>query len=185
MTTALIPGAVVQNGSTRATTLGHAVRAEFKPPPNANPNAMIFNFLTPVNHYELNLESGSYAVSGADATLLADRPLNLEPGSYSITGFDLTLVKGYTLNLEVGAYTVTGLDATFLAGRTLNLETGVYSISGADLTAVVARFINAEPGSYTVNGSDATLTYVIASAADGWWLWQRRRRTQRVLRDKR
>lgn len=154
-----VPGPIVQGSSTRGNSLFAPFQDPFNPPPGANPlPQIILNLLPITNNYELDLEPGSYAVAGADATLLADRQLNLEPGSYSVSGADAGLAKGQTLNAEPGSYSFAGSDATLLANRFLNLEPGSYSVSGIDASLLSGRALNLESGIYTVTGFDATLT---------------------------
>lgn len=104
--------------------------------------------------YPVNLEPGSYNLTGVALTSLAARMANLETGAYALTGVDLTAARGFTVNLEVGGYSVTGVDLTPLAGRALQLEPGVYAISGNDLAALAGRTLNLEPGSYLITGND-------------------------------
>lgn len=83
----------------------------------------------------LNAEAGSYAITGAAATLPVNRPLNAAAGSYSITG----------------------AAATNSVNRPLNAASGSYSVSGQATTNPVNRPVNAAGGSYTVTGAAATL----------------------------
>lgn len=63
--------------------------------------------------YTFSLDSGSYSISGVDATFLVSRAFSLGVGSYSITGVDATFRLNLNLNLLPGSYSVTGVDLTF------------------------------------------------------------------------
>jgi hypothetical protein len=60
----------------------------------------------------LTAESGSYALSGTEASFLFGRSVSLEPGSYTYTGTAANLVwsgqVGFTLVAGSGTYAVTG-----------------------------------------------------------------------------
>lgn len=105
----------------------------------------------------INAAAGSYSITGALAALLAGRSINAEPGSYSITGAAASLLRDLVLNAEAGAYAITGALASLLAGRSLNAEPGSYSITGVDAALNRGFALNAEPGSYAVSGAAATL----------------------------
>lgn len=131
--------------------------------------------------YALDLNSGSYAVTGQNPSTLANRALGLDAGSYSTTGQTLSPLANRILGLETGVYTksgqspdlladrilgldsgsyaVTGNDPTLLVGRILALDAGSYTISGQAADLLVSRLLDLTLGSYTVSGLDATLTY--------------------------
>lgn len=143
--------------------------------------------------FSLNLESGSYTITGSAATLLADRFLNAASGSYTLTGFLAALERGFSINAEAGAYVITGQAATLLADRLMNAEPGTYTITGAVASLLADRLLvadsgvyvitgvdaellhtvlgafelNAEPGVYTIQGIDATFVYVPSAAGEG------------------
>lgn len=110
--------------------------------------------------YELNVEPGSYAVTGAAATPLADRTVNAAAGSYALSGVSASAVAGYVVSALPGSYTLTGADAeleyTPVAGDfEINAEPGAYSVTGAEASPVAARMVSALPGTYAVTGSQA------------------------------
>ena len=107
--------------------------------------------------YTLNLEAGSYTVTGVALTPLWHRRLNLAAGSYTITGAAATLLANRKLNCEAGSYSITGASATLLANRNINLAAGSYTITGAALTPLWHRKINLAAGSYTITGAAAEL----------------------------
>ena len=128
--------------------------------------------------YTLNLEPGTYGITGGPATELADRMVNAASGAYTLTGFLTGLSRGYfvnaapgtysitgsalteladrMVNAAPGAYTITGAAATFLRGLLLNAGIGSYSITGTDLTNLAARLCSADPGTYSLSGQNLT-----------------------------
>lgn len=113
----------------------------------------------------INAVAGSYAITGAAATLLAGAALSADPGSYAVTGADAIFVSGLVLTLDPGVYAVTGANAAVLADRVLAADPGAYVITGLDatLTALGAAELVADPGSYLITGLDATLEALGAS----------------------
>ncbi|MBV2138576.1 MAG: DUF4082 domain-containing protein [Candidatus Thiodiazotropha sp. (ex Ctena orbiculata)] len=65
----------------------------------------------------LTADTGTYALTGTDAGLVADRVLTADPGSVLLTGLDaaLTVSGSYTLTAEPGAYSLTGNDVVLTA----------------------------------------------------------------------
>lgn len=117
----------------------------------------------------LALDAGSYVITGQDVTLQASRVLDLDAGGYTITGHDVTLTVSRVLALDAGAYTITGQDATLeYSGSTyvLDLDAGGYVITGHDVTLTVDRTLALDAGSYTVTGQDASLLRGFALALD-------------------
>lgn len=105
----------------------------------------------------MNLDPGSYAVSGAAAQVLRGYALGLEPGAYTLTGYDASLTVtgtgGYTLNLDPGAYTVTGAASGLLVDRLLSLASGAYNLTGQAADLLYGRALNLDAGAYSVTGS--------------------------------
>lgn len=140
--------------------------------------------------YSLTAESGSYALTGQSAGLLASRALAAEQGSYALTGQDVALNRGYVVAAEQGSYALTGQDAGLLRGLLLTAAQGSYALSGQDVTLTYTplgaysltadqgsydltgqsvsllwgRALVAEQGSYALNGQDASLVYTPAGA---------------------
>lgn len=101
--------------------------------------------------------AGSYAVTGATATLTAHRQLTATAGSYSVTGSAATLHFTRTVTAQSGSYAVTGSPVTLLAHRVLSASAGGYSVTGASATLLVAHHLAATPGTYTVTGDPVAL----------------------------
>jgi len=99
-------------------------------------------FYTP---FELTAETGSYILTGSDATLKFSR-LTAETGSYSLTGSAVTLAGGFVLPAATDSYALTG--------------------TAVDLTAKFVNKLEANSGSYTLTGSPINLTFA------GFSVWQ-------------
>lgn len=115
--------------------------------------------------YTLTAQSGSYAVSGQQATLLRHRNLTASSGTYNITGQSVNITYSptaavYTLTAQAGSYTLTGIAATLLKSKLLSTSSGSYSTTGNSATISKNRVLTATSGSYTITGRSATLTYV-------------------------
>jgi hypothetical protein len=110
------------------------------------------------------LDTGAYTVTGRDVTLTynaaaGDYILNLDAGGYTLTGQDAGLIVSRLLDTGAGAYVLTGKDADILRGFLLSAETGAYTVTGQDAALVLARVLGLDAGSYAVNGQDVTLNY--------------------------
>lgn len=112
--------------------------------------------------YTLGADAGSYAITGAAATLQAARRLAADAGSYTLTGQAATLRAARLLAADAGSYTLTGQAATLLVSRLLAADTGSYSVTGLDATLTytpsgATYTLAADAGSYTLTGAAATL----------------------------
>lgn len=110
----------------------------------------------------LTADPGSYAITGATASLNVGYVLAAAAGSYSHTGTDATLSVGRYLSAEAGSYSLTGSAATLVytpAGAyNLVVDAGSYSLTGTAAGLVVSRIVTGEFGVYTITGSAATLS---------------------------
>lgn len=123
----------------------------------------------------LNAESGSFTLTGANATLAATKIFSADTGTYVITGSAATVSKGSALVASPANYTsaeyvdpgyvdpgYVGNDnppAALLATRYLNLASGSFSVTGAAATLERSRQLKAEFGIYNLTGFDARLQY--------------------------
>lgn len=105
----------------------------------------------------LTADSGSFALTGQDADLIASRLLTADAGSLSLTGQDAALNAGRIISADVGEFALSGQDASLLAARTLSAETGSFSAPGPDTALTVDRIIGAESGSFALTGQDVGL----------------------------
>lgn len=115
--------------------------------------------------YTLTAQSGSYAISGQQATLLRHRNLTANTGTYNITGQFVNITYSstaavYTLTAQAGSYSITGSSITLLKSKLLSASSGSYSIAGNSATISKNRVLTTTAGSYTITGSSANLTYV-------------------------
>lgn len=135
--------------------------------------------------YPLAANSGSFALTGADAGLLGSRVLTSGAGSFALTGSDATLtytpLSSYSLAAGAGSYALTGASAGLVAARSVSAATGAFALTGGATTRIVARklvaasralvlsgkvatlkaarTVAADAGSYALTGADATLVY--------------------------
>lgn len=101
--------------------------------------------------------SGSYAVTGAIATLRVGHVLGVTTASYTSTGTTLILRVRHAVIAQTTAYTETGTAATIRVTRALLASSGAYTATETD--ARLARDYTAVAGSatYTASGTAATL----------------------------
>lgn len=135
----------------------------------------------------LNADSGTFAQTGTDASLKADRLLSAISGSYTATTDAVNLLADRVIAAATGGYTAGGQDASLLADRTVNAGASSYTLTGQDVallkqaSLVIAagsgafalntqsaqllfnRVMPAASGSITLTGQDVTLQYVAGS----------------------
>ena len=92
------------------------------------------NLQSSSNNYVLTCSTGSYSLSGKDATLVVARKLNASSGSYALSGQSATLKTNRSLIATRGDYSVSGKDAVLKVSRILVVDTGNYTIAGQDAT---------------------------------------------------
>lgn len=110
-------------------------------------------FIFPVFTYTIDLATGSYTVTGLDATLRATRVITLSPGSYAITGRSATLLKGSLLNASPGVYAVTGVAATITRVPGLNVRAIVLTSNSVVGTADTSDSLTGTFEEPTISGS--------------------------------
>lgn len=167
------------SGNGRNWTANGTLTDEDPPPVSWGAQTPFGLLVSTATAYSLNLESGSYAISGAAATvtrtrlfnaaagsyaltgaansLLAGRALNLGAGSYSVSGAALTLLRTRIFNLAAGSYTLSGVATGLLYGRIMALGSGAYSLTGQAASLLVGRLLNLAAGSYSLTGQAASL----------------------------
>lgn len=82
--------------------------------------------------YTLLAETGSFTLTGNDASLRADRKLIAETGSFVLTGNDSSLRADRKLIAETGSFALTGYDAILKKFSRIIAETGVFTLTGID-----------------------------------------------------
>lgn len=126
--------------------------------------------------YPLTADSGSFALTGADAGLLGGRVLTSGAGSFALTGSDATLtytpLSSYSLAADAGSYALTGADAGLVAARSVSAATGAFVLTGGATTRIVARKLVAASRAFVLSGKVATLTAArtVAAAAGSYAL---------------
>ena len=69
-------------------------------------------YLEIIGAYTLVCDAGSYTITGAAASTLAQRYIGAAAGSYAITGSATTLNHGYYISAAAGSYVITGSPLT-------------------------------------------------------------------------
>jgi hypothetical protein len=108
-------------------------------------------------------DAGSYTLTGADVDLLIEAAgitLDVDSGSFALTGTDASLQIGRMVSADAGSFTLTGTDAALAYGFSVAADAGSYALTGTDVSLQIGRLVEAEAGSYTLTGSDAELEYV-------------------------
>lgn len=119
------------------------------------------NVVALANVYTLDASSGSYLLSGASSSLVTTSNLNLQSGSYSLTGSAATLARTLTLLASPVSFVVAGSDCSLLVTRNVNLVNGTYTISGAAATIGRQITLNAGFGEYNISLPVQSQTYVL------------------------
>lgn len=112
---------------------------------------------------KLTADAGSFTLTGTGANTLFGRKLTAEAASFALTGADAALKAGRLLSAEAGSFALTGTDATLTyepAGSyTLTADSGSFTLTGGDVGLIAARVLSAEAGSFALTGSDAALLF--------------------------
>ena len=112
---------------------------------------------------KLAADAGSFTLTGTAANTLFGRKLTAEAASFALTGADAALKAGRLLSAEAGSFALTGTDATLTyepAGSyTLTADSGSFALTGGDVGLIAARVLSAEAGSFALTGSDAALLF--------------------------
>jgi hypothetical protein len=88
---------------------------------------------TAAGAFELDAESGSYALTGTSAGLVGSgATLTADTGSYALTG--TAAVLGHSVPSDTGVYALTGMDATLRHGYSMAAATAAYAYTGRDVT---------------------------------------------------
>lgn len=118
---------------------------------------LVVNYIDP-----LTADSGSYTLTGTDATLRRGFTIVAASGSYALTGTAALLKHPVALSVGSGSYTLWG-ESVGLRGNHLFADVGTYEIVGSQ--SILAYGVIATSGTYTLTGSDATLIYTPVSGA--------------------
>ena len=117
--------------------------------------------------YSLTCASGSYAVTGTNADLLAQFHYSLacNSGSYLLTGTPTSLTSARSLACNSGAYTLTGLEADLFKRLVMPCGNGSYVLTGTPATINSARTFALGMGSYVLVGMSVGL-FILTSTPD-------------------
>lgn len=85
--------------------------------------------------------------------------LNCASGSYTITGGNATFLYNQAIQAGAGNYTLTGGNAGFLYNQVVQGGAGSYTFTGADATLDYDQLLNCEAGSFALTCNSATFLY--------------------------
>jgi len=112
--------------------------------------------------YTITAQGGSYAVTGASASINKSKFLVAQGGAYSFVGNSATLLKSKVLVAQGGVYSYLGQDVviTFSAGATvytLTAQGGSYSFTGSSTIILKSKLLTANGGTYSTTGQSASI----------------------------
>lgn len=119
--------------------------------------------------FSMDAESGMYTQTGFISTLALGKTLNAASASYSLGGSAASLAQTHLFTADPASYVMSGVDASFSLGLSMSAEGGAYAYTGFNATLRESALVmNAQPSSYTVTGSlAATLRNRVLIAALG------------------
>lgn len=122
--------------------------------------------------FSLDIDAGSYALTGQAVTLTQAKLVDASAGSYALTGQDVTLTRALPLAVDAGSYTLTGQAVTLTHAWLVDAAAGSYALTGQDVSLQYGKTINVDAGSYALTGQDVTFdrTYVLDVAAGSYAL---------------
>jgi hypothetical protein len=117
-----------------------------------------------LDHYTLELESGTMAVAGTATGLKAARKLDVAAGAITVDGTAASLKATRKLALAIGALAVNGSAVTLTYGMlgsyVLSIASGSCTVAGQAVGLKATRKIEALFGESVVNGSSVGLKRV-------------------------
>lgn len=119
-----------------------------------------------VTNYTLAADAGSYALTGAAATLKRGLRLDAGAGSFAVTGQAASLKLGLRLDAGTGAFGLTGASVGFNAQRYMAAGSGAFALSGQQITFRATRKLEADAGAFSITGDAATLVYAGGAPPD-------------------
>lgn len=111
--------------------------------------------------YTLTANSGSYAITGNSAQLLASRQISGNLSTYAITGLSGALKAQRKISGNLGSYSLTGLSASLNGQRKITLQLGTYTLTGLSSALKAQRLISVSVGSYSLSGQSAVLSRAV------------------------
>lgn len=109
-------------------------------------------------------DTASYSVSGTDATFTYAKGIPADSGDYAFTGATAGLIvagapTGYTFSVDNGTYTVTGTAASFSRIYKMAAVNASYSVTGTAAEFYKGQTLVSASGSYSVTGATASFLY--------------------------
>lgn len=123
----------------------------------------VATFIGPIDT-TLTASAGSYALSGAAATLGKLYRLTADAGAYVLAGFAATFPRAVRLTATAGSYILTGAAATLRHGIMMAANAGSYVLSGTSASLKRGFRMTAAPGSYMITGMAVIVARVVTPA---------------------
>jgi hypothetical protein len=108
-------------------------------------------------NYSLTALGGSYSLAGASATVRVGKRITTSGGSYSLVGQQATVRLGKRITATGGSYAVAGAQVTVRLGKRITATGGAYTLAGAQATVRRSRLLSASGGAYSISGASATI----------------------------
>ncbi len=121
--------------------------------------AAIIVELQPTTARTLAVDSGSFGVTGATASLKYGRKVAALAGSIALSGTAATLKRGSKVVAVAGAFALSGTAAGLKHGSKLTADAGSFSVSGADASLKRGRYLAAASTSLSLSGTAAAVKY--------------------------
>ena len=114
------------------------------------------------NPWQIYKRRSRHVFAGASGSPTA-YTLPADSGTFALTGTDATLARGRALPADSGTFALTGTDAVLAAGRVLVADSGTFALTGTAATLTRGRVVAADSGTFVLTGTDATLEYTPVS----------------------
>jgi len=85
-----------------------------------------------VGEETLTADTGTFALTGIAAGLLASRQITAETGTFALSGIDAGLALVSKITADTGVFTLSGITAGLLVSRQITADTGTFALSGID-----------------------------------------------------
>jgi hypothetical protein len=122
--------------------------------------------------YTLAADGGSYAYTGQTESLEYHSAIDALAGSYAWSGVDASLEYHSAIGALAGSYAVNGTDANLEYHQLFGAAGGAYSITGVSANLEYHQLFAADGGSYAYTGQDAALVHsIVLSAEAGSYSW--------------
>jgi hypothetical protein len=109
--------------------------------------------------YIMSADSGSFALSGKDATLLKTKLLDGLAGSFALAGQAVTSVRTYVLTAASGAFAFVGQIAGLLTTKIFTAAAGSYDLVGKDSAGYRDFYVWFNGGAFSLAGQDIEIGF--------------------------